>query len=43
MLSSMAKGSRSWNRWRRDNQRKLKERKKKQALERAAARSVTKK
>jgi hypothetical protein len=42
MLSSMAKGSRAWNRWRRDNQRKLKARLKKQAAERGAARAAKK-
>jgi hypothetical protein len=42
MLASMAKGSRSWNRWRKDNQRALKARKKKQAQERAAARAAAK-
>jgi hypothetical protein len=42
MLSSMGKGSRSWNRWRRDHQRKVKARKKKQAQERGTARAATK-
>jgi hypothetical protein len=42
MLTSMAKGSRSWNRWRKDNQRKIKARKKKQAQERGAARAAAK-
>jgi hypothetical protein len=31
----MGKGSRAWNRWRRDNQRKKKSRAKKQAAERS--------
>ena len=42
MLASMAKGSRSWNRWRKDNQRKLKARKKKRAQEKGAARAASK-
>jgi hypothetical protein len=42
MLASMAKGSRAWNRWRKDNQRKLKARKKKQAQERGAVRTAKK-
>jgi hypothetical protein len=42
MLSSMGKGSRSWNRWRKERQRKVKARRKKQATERSAARSAKK-
>jgi hypothetical protein len=42
MLASMAKGSRSWNRWRRDNQRKLKARRKKVAQAKGAARASAK-
>jgi hypothetical protein len=42
MLSSMGKGSRAWNRWRRERQRKVKARKKKQAQERAATRAAAK-
>jgi len=38
----MAKGSRAWNRWRRDNQRKLKARKKKVAQDKGAARAASK-
>jgi hypothetical protein len=38
----MAKGSRAWNRWRKERQRKLKARKKKQAQERGAARAASK-
>jgi hypothetical protein len=36
----MAKGSRSWNRWRKDNQRRKKERLKRQAAARKAAKSA---
>jgi hypothetical protein len=39
----MAKGSRAWNRWRRDNQRKIKARRKKVAAEKGAARAAAKK
>lgn len=37
----MGKGDRSWNRWRRDLQRKKKDRLKRQAAERGKARKAT--
>jgi hypothetical protein len=42
MLTFMAKGSRAWRRWRKERQRKLKAREKKQAQERGAARAASK-
>jgi hypothetical protein len=39
----MGKGSRSWVRWRRDHQRKIKARAKKKAQERGDARAAAKK
>jgi hypothetical protein len=38
----MGKGSRSWNRWRRDRQRKVKGRAKKAAAERGKQRAASK-